>query len=99
MMFAPRGTQHSVKSVGPEIGRELIISSPGGVFDAFIAEASGALTAAAKGGPAADFRAIAAKYGIEFLSCLAPPVGSPYLFGRHRRILPAAPRIFQIRSP
>jgi mannose-6-phosphate isomerase-like protein (cupin superfamily) len=68
MMFAPRGTPHSVKSVDPEIGREWIISSPGGIFDAFIAEASGALAAAAKGGPSADFRVIAAKYGIEFLS-------------------------------
>jgi mannose-6-phosphate isomerase-like protein (cupin superfamily) len=68
MMFAPRGTPHSVKSVGPETGRELIISSPGGIFDAFVADVTGALTAAAQGSPAADFRAIAAKYGIEFLS-------------------------------
>jgi len=67
MLFAPRGVPHSVKSVGPQTGRELIISSPGGIFDAFVAEASGALAAAAEGGPAADFRAIAAKYGIEFL--------------------------------
>ena len=64
MMFAPRGIPHSVRSVGPELGRELIISSPGGVFDAFVAD----VAAAAKGGPAANFRAIAAKYGIEFLS-------------------------------
>ena len=61
MLFAPRGTPHSVKSIGPETGRELIISSPGGIFDAFIEEVTGALAAAAKGGPAADFRAIAAK--------------------------------------
>jgi mannose-6-phosphate isomerase-like protein (cupin superfamily) len=64
MTSAPRGTPHSVKGVGPETGCELIISSPGGVFDAFIAE----VAAAAKGRLAADFRAIAAKYGIEFLS-------------------------------
>jgi mannose-6-phosphate isomerase-like protein (cupin superfamily) len=68
MMFAPRGTPHSIKSVGPETGRELIISSPGGIFDAFIEEVAGAMEATAKGGPPADFRAIAAKYGIEFLS-------------------------------
>jgi mannose-6-phosphate isomerase-like protein (cupin superfamily) len=67
MMFAPRGTPHSIKSVGPEVGRELIISSPGGIFDAFIDEATGAMTAAANGGPPADFKAIAGKYGIEFL--------------------------------
>lgn len=67
MMFAPRGTPHSIKSVGPEIGRELIISSPAGIFDAFIEAATGAMTAAAKGGPPADFKGIAGKYGIEFL--------------------------------
>jgi quercetin dioxygenase-like cupin family protein len=36
MFFAPRGTPHSIKCLGPETGRELMISSPGGVFDAFI---------------------------------------------------------------
>ncbi len=68
MMFAPRGTPHSIKSVGPETGRELIISSPGGIFDAFIEDVTGAMAAAAQGGPSADFKAIAAKYGIEFLA-------------------------------
>ncbi len=67
MIFAPRGTPHSIKSIGPETGRELIVSSPGGVFDAFIEEVTGAMTAAAHGGPSADFKAIAGKYGIEFL--------------------------------
>lgn len=68
MMFAPRGTPHSIKSVGPETGRELIISSPGGIFDAFIEDVTGAMAAATQGGPAADFKTIAAKYGIEFLA-------------------------------
>jgi hypothetical protein len=68
MIFAPRGTPHSVKSLGPEIGRELIISSPGGIFDAFIEEATDAKASAGRGGPAADFKAIAGKYGIEFLA-------------------------------
>jgi hypothetical protein len=36
MMFAPRGTPHSIKSFGSETDRKLIISLPGGVFDAFI---------------------------------------------------------------
>ena len=62
MMFAPRGTPHSIKSIGPDTGRELIISSPGGIFDAFIDELT---TSMAAGGR--DVRAIAAKYGIEFL--------------------------------
>jgi mannose-6-phosphate isomerase-like protein (cupin superfamily) len=63
MMFAPKGTAHSIKSIGPQTGRELIISSPGGIFDAFIHDVA---TAQAEG--SVDFRAIAAKYGIEFLS-------------------------------
>jgi len=67
MMFAPRGTPHSIKSIGPETGRELIISSPGGIFDAFIEEVTRAMTVAAKGGRSVDFKAIAGKYGIEFL--------------------------------
>jgi mannose-6-phosphate isomerase-like protein (cupin superfamily) len=71
MMFAPRGTPHSIKSLGPETGRELIISSPGGIFDAFVDEVVTSMTASgspSQPGPATDFRAIAAKYGIEFLS-------------------------------
>jgi hypothetical protein len=47
-----------------------MISSPGGVFDAFIDEVVSSMTASGSstGGPAVDFRAIAVKYGIEFLS-------------------------------
>ena len=70
MMFVPRGAPHSIKNVGLETGRELIISSPGGIFDAFIDEAATSLSndKVSKLGPGTDFRAIAAKYGIEFLS-------------------------------
>jgi len=71
MVFVPKGTPHSFKSVGPEIGRQLIISSPGGIFDAFVAEVAASTIdsgSPSKPGPAADFRAIAAKYGMEFLS-------------------------------
>jgi mannose-6-phosphate isomerase-like protein (cupin superfamily) len=60
IMFVPRGVAHSVKSIGPDAGRELIISSPGGIFDAFIDEVATSSHA--------DFKAIAGKYGIEFLS-------------------------------
>jgi quercetin dioxygenase-like cupin family protein len=69
MFFAPRGTPHSVKCLGPETGRELMISSPGGVFEAFIDEVVTSMTASGTptGGPAVDFRAIATKYAIEFL--------------------------------
>ena len=70
IMFVPRGTAHSVKNIGNSPGRELMISSPGGVFDAFIAEVARALGDAGRPntGPGTDFRAIAAKYGIEFLA-------------------------------
>jgi|SRR5882724_1584508 len=70
MFFAPRGTPHSITCLGPETGRELMISSPGGIFEAFIAEVTAAMSASGSpgSGPAVDFRAIAAKHGIEFLS-------------------------------
>jgi hypothetical protein len=45
-----------------------MISSPGGIFDAFIEDVTNAMTAAANDGPAAGFKEIAAKYGIEFLA-------------------------------
>jgi mannose-6-phosphate isomerase-like protein (cupin superfamily) len=71
LMFAPRGTPHSIKSIGPESGRELIISSPGGIFEAFIDAAVRSMTESGSpsvAGAAGDFRTVAAKYGIEFLS-------------------------------
>ena len=70
MVFVPRGTPHAFKSIGPEIGRQLVISSPGGIFDAFIGEVAKSMVdtgSPSKPGPATDFRAIAKKYGIEFL--------------------------------
>jgi quercetin dioxygenase-like cupin family protein len=69
-VWVPRGTAHSIKCVGPETGRELLISSPGGVFDRFIAEVAISMTESGSpslSGPAMDFREIAVKYGIEFL--------------------------------
>jgi hypothetical protein len=66
----PKGTPHGFRSVGPETGRQLIISSPGGIFDAFIEEVAAAMVdsgSPSKPGPATDFRAIAGKYGMEFL--------------------------------
>lgn len=71
VVFVPRGTRHCFKSIGPEIGRQLIISSPGGIFDAFIAEVATSMVdsgSPSTPGVATDFRAIAAKYGVEFLS-------------------------------
>ncbi len=67
VVFVPRGTAHGFVSTGPEVGRQIIISSPGGVFDAMVAE----VTMLDTGGPTRpasdDAKAIATKYGIEFL--------------------------------
>jgi hypothetical protein len=58
-------------SIGPEVGRQLIISSPGGIFDAFIAEVAASMVdsgSPSRPGAATDFRIIAAKCGVEFRS-------------------------------
>ncbi len=70
VVFVPRGTPHSFMCTGPETGRQLIISSPGGIFDAFVAEVAESMVdsgSPSRPGAATDFRAIAAKYGMEFL--------------------------------
>lgn len=69
-VWVPRGTAHGIRCIGPETGRELLISSPGGIFDRFIAEVATSMTDSgnpSKSDYAIDFRVIAAKYGIEFL--------------------------------
>ena len=71
VFFVPRGTPHGFVSKGPEMGRQIIISSPGGIFDVFIAEVAASMVdsrSPARPGVAVGFRAIAAKYGMEFLS-------------------------------
>jgi mannose-6-phosphate isomerase-like protein (cupin superfamily) len=74
MMFAPGGTPHRLKNLGPGIGRQLGIGSPAGVFEAFIAEVVNSQVDSGnpsrQGAPA--FRDIAAKYGIEFIEPEAP---------------------------
>ncbi len=67
VVFVPRGTPHGFVSTGPEVGRQIIISSPGGIFDAMVAEVTmldtGSLTRAAS----EETRAVATKYELEFL--------------------------------
>ena len=69
MAFMPKGMVHGFKKVSDGIGRQLIISSPAGIFEAFMAEIAGAQVDS--GSPtrasSADFRAIAAKHGVEFI--------------------------------
>ncbi len=68
IVFVPRGTPHGFISQGPEVGRQIIISSPGGVFDAMIAEVTMLDTGTPTQRASDEARAIAAKYGLEFLS-------------------------------
>jgi len=59
-----RGTPHGIRCLGPEAGRELIINTPGGIFEAFLHEAATALSQSPDSpgfGPATDFRAIASR--------------------------------------
>jgi mannose-6-phosphate isomerase-like protein (cupin superfamily) len=67
MAFVPGGTPHGFTCLGPETGRQLLISSPGGIFDAFIEEVAKAAADASATKPAPDFRAIAGRHGIEFV--------------------------------
>ena len=67
VVFVPRGTPHGFVSTGPEAGRQIIISSPGGVFDAMIAEVTMLDTGSPTRKGSDDARAIATKYGLEFL--------------------------------
>ncbi len=67
-VFVPRGTPHGFTSIGPEVGRQLIISSPGGIFDAMIAEISVLDTGSPTRPASQQAKTIAEKYGLEFLS-------------------------------
>ena len=67
VVFVPPGTAHGFVSTGPEVGRQIIISSPGGVFDPMIAEVTMLDTGNPTRQASDDARAIATKYGLEFL--------------------------------
>lgn len=67
VVFVPRGTPHGFVSTGPETGRQTIISSPGGIFDAMIADVTMLDTGSPTRPAAEEAKAIATKYGVEFL--------------------------------
>ena len=67
VVFVPRGTPHGFISTGPEVGRQIIISSPGGIFDAMIAEVTMLDTGSPTRPGSDEARAVATKYGLEFL--------------------------------
>jgi mannose-6-phosphate isomerase-like protein (cupin superfamily) len=72
-IFASGGTVHGLKNLGPGIGRQVGVTSPAGVFEAFIRAVVDAQVDS--GNPAkagsSNFRKIAAKYGVEFVSASA----------------------------
>lgn len=63
-VFVPRGTAHSWTNVGAETGRQILISSPGGVFDAMLADFA-ELDAAGPMKTGAEAMAILTKHGVE----------------------------------
>ena len=69
MLFIPRGAPHGFTCTSQEPGRLLTISTPAGVFEAFIADvcSSHIDTGTPTGGAAPDMRAIAARHDLEFL--------------------------------
>ena len=70
VVFVPRGTPRGFVSKGPGIGRQLIISSPGGIFDAMVAELAAMQldTGSPTRAGADEAKVIAARYGLEFLN-------------------------------
>jgi len=68
-VYWPRGAIHKFKSLGPGDSRILFVCSPGRIFEEFIEQISSShiQTGTANSGPAVDVRAIASKYGIEFV--------------------------------
>ena len=42
MTFAPKGMLHGMRKLGDGVGRQLLISSPAGVFESFVAEVTAA---------------------------------------------------------
>ena len=67
VVFVPRGTPHGFVSKGPEIGRQIIISSPGGIFDSMIAEVTALDTGSPTRQASEEAKAVATRYGLEFL--------------------------------
>jgi len=70
--FAPRGTPHSFENVGDAPARMLVVQSPGGVIEKFMAEAWETIADASAPPPPAEpdvARVLAAgrKYGIEMV--------------------------------
>jgi quercetin dioxygenase-like cupin family protein len=70
MLSVPRGMPHAFTSLGPDTGRLLTVSTPAGIFEAYLRDVCAAMVDTGKPGgpPAVDFRGISARHGIEFLT-------------------------------
>ena len=67
LVFVPRGTPHGFMSTGPEVGRRIIISSPGGVFDAMNAKIAMLDTGGPTRKSSQEAKVVAERYGLEIL--------------------------------
>ena len=63
-------------SASPEEDPQMIISSPGGVFDAMIAEIAMLDTGSPTRQSSQEAKVVAERYGLEFLPIYATPVSS-----------------------
>lgn len=63
ILVIPRGAPHGFTCTSPEAGRMLTISTPAGVFEAFVAD----ISAANIGGSEAEARAVFARHSLELL--------------------------------
>ena len=63
ILVIPRGTPHGFTCTSPEAGRILTISTPAGVFEAFVVD----ISAANIGGSEAEARAVFARHSLELL--------------------------------
>jgi mannose-6-phosphate isomerase-like protein (cupin superfamily) len=69
-VFLPKGVVHGLMSLGPGSSRLLIVTTPAGLLEMFVAEAATALNGIGGSmtpGGSGNFRAIAAKHGLEWL--------------------------------
>jgi mannose-6-phosphate isomerase-like protein (cupin superfamily) len=66
MAFMPKGVLHAMRKLNEGTGRQLIVSSPTGVFEAFIADVTSSREAAEAASQPFDFGAVAARHGVEF---------------------------------
>jgi quercetin dioxygenase-like cupin family protein len=67
-VFLPRGIVHGLTNLGPGLARLLVITSPAGLLETFVAEVATKRDDSSAGpGANANFRIVASKHGLEWL--------------------------------